>query len=422
MKVFKFGGASVKNAESVRNVARIIQDHGHNLGVVVVSAMGKTTNRLEQVVNALYGGGTPIILFNALINEHKQLATELFGHLPPHLADQIDNFATEAEWLLEEGPIHPFDQTYDQIVPMGEMLSTTIVAAYLADQGHSVQWLDARDVIKTDSTFREARIDWVLTSKACQRTILPSVLRGEVLITQGFVGVTDDNMTTTLGREGSDFTAAIIAHCLDAAEVVIWKDVPGVLNADPRRFADTVLLPELTYHDAIELTWLGTSVIHPRTVKPLQNKNIPLRVKSFVSPTDAGTVIWGNAKPQTTPSIIVKDGQALVSLSPRDYSFVAEAHLQEIFQALNALRIRINVMQNSALSLSLCTDASEEKLASLREKLGADYHIRWNMGLQLTAIRPFNPEVIERTVAGHELLLDQRTRTTAQFVTRPQND
>lgn len=418
MKVFKFGGASVKNAEAVRNVANIVKNHGRDVGVIVISAIGKTTNRLEEVVRALYNNGNSTLLMADLMAEHRQLATELFGQLPQTLADQLDNFATEAEWVIEEGPIHPFDQTYDQIVPLGEMLSTAIVCAYLGQQGLSVKWCDARDMIKTDSTFREARIDWAATQKACHEVIKPITSAGKIVVTQGFIGVNDENMTTTLGREGSDFTAAIIAHCLDAAEVVIWKDVPGVLNADPRKFAHTELLPELSYHDAIELTWLGTSVIHPRTVKPLQNKNIPLRVKSFISPGEVGTLIWAEAKPQTVSSIIVKDGQALVSLSPRDHSFVAESHLEEIFQALNALRIKINVMQNSALSLSLCTDADEQKLNALRQKLGGDYHIRWNIGLQLTAIRPFNQETVDRTVLGREVLLDQRTRTTAQFVTR----
>lgn len=418
MRVFKFGGASVKDAAAVRNVAYIMQHHGHDVGVVVVSAMGKTTNRLEELVKALYAQGDPLTILHEVHTAHAAMATELLGHGAAPVLEHLQNLVTEVEWLVEEGTVHPYDRTYDQIVPLGELMSTRIVSAFLASQGVSNTWVDARDLIMTDSTYRDARILWEATAGRTTAAIGPVTQKGRMVVTQGFMGVTDENYTTTLGREGSDFTAAILAYCLSADEVVIWKDVPGVLNADPKKFDGTVLIPQMSYLDAMELTWFGTSVIHPRTVKPLQNKGIPLRVRSFTDPSLPGTLISQSGADQPVPSFIVREAQALVSITPSDYSFVIESHLEVIFSELNRLRVRMNVMQNSAVSFSFATDTRVEQLQALHDALHPTFNVKWNSGLSLITIRHYDADTISRLVDGREVLLEQRTRTSVQFVVR----
>jgi aspartate kinase len=418
MRVFKFGGASVKDAAAVRNVAHIVQQYGQGVGVVVVSAMGKTTNRLEDVVRALYEQGDAAGILREVHALHVAMAHELLGPAAHAVIQHLDNLVVEAEWLLDEGPVHPYDRTYDQIVPLGELMSTRIVSAYLNMVGVTNAWTDARDLIMTDSTYRDARILWELTAARTKAAIGAHVGAGGMVVTQGFMGVTDENYTTTLGREGSDFTAAILAHCLMADEVVIWKDVPGVLNADPKRFEGTVLIPQMSYLDAMELTWFGTSVIHPRTVKPLQNKGIPLRVRSFADPVLPGTLISAVGAQSPVPSFIIRQSQALVSITPSDYSFVVESHLEVIFSSLNRLRVRLNVMQNSAVSFSFATDAEASQLALLHDVLHPAFSVRWNDGLELITIRHYDAETIARLVGGREVLLEQRTRTSVQFVVR----
>jgi len=418
MRVFKFGGASVKDAAAVHNVAQIVQQHGQGVGVVVVSAMGKTTNRLEEVVRALYDGNDAMAIVREVHAAHAAMATELLGHDVASVLEQLRNLVIEVEWLIEEGPVHPYDRTYDQIVPLGELMSTRIVSAYLHSVGVANTWADARDLIMTDMTYREAGILWPETEQRTKAAIGATTAAGGLVVTQGFMGVTDENYTTTLGREGSDFTAAILAHCLDATEVVIWKDVPGVLNADPKRFEGTVLIPEMSYLDAMELTWFGTSVIHPRTVKPLQNKGIPLRVQSFTDPALSGTLISNVGAENPVPSYIVRHGQSLVSITPSDYSFVVESHLEVIFSGLNRLRVRMNVMQNSAVSFSFATDADDTRLQQLHDTLHPAFHVRWNSGLELITIRHYDATTIKNLVNGREVLLEQRTRTSVQFVVR----
>lgn len=415
MKVFKFGGASVKDAESVKNVARIIELNQHDKLIVVVSAMGKTTNKFEQLVNAYFAGEETSALLEELRSFHSEIAENLFEN-STKVVEDINNTLVEVEWALDDPEGLDTDFQYDQIVSIGEMLSTKIISAYLKAVGLANQWVDARDLIRTDNTYGNANIIWNETQQLTDRALTSAFAKAEIVVTQGFIGGTSENFTTTLGREGSDFTAAILANCVKATDVTIWKDVPGVLNADPKYFDDTVLIPEMSYFDAMELAYFGTSVIHPKTIKPLQNANIPLYVKSFVEPTSTGTIVSETDKECDVATFIVKKNQVLISIAPKDHSFVVENHLTEIFEALHKLRIRCNVMQNSAISFSVCADYDEEKLNQLHRNLNADFEIRINQNCELITVRHFTDEVIDKLVNNRPVLLEQRTRTSAQLV------
>lgn len=416
MKVFKFGGASVKDAASVKNVLQIISQHRNKPLMVVVSAMGKTTNKLEAVLDAHFNGQPTAELLEIVRNEHIQIAKELFGDKAAKVVDDINNTLVEVEWALDDPDGLDKHFQYDQIVSIGEMLSTKIISAYLQSEGVANTWVDARDLIRTDNTYQDAKVDWDETRKMTSNVVSRVLNTAPIIVSQGFVGGTSENFTTTLGREGSDFTAAILAHCLEADDVTIWKDVPGVLNADPKYFEETVLIPEMSYFDAMELAYFGTSVIHPKTIKPLQNAGIPLYIRSFINPKQTGTQIDDDASAGQVPTFIVKKNQALVSISPKDHSFVAENHFIEIFTALNDLRIKSHVMQNSAISFSFCTDQVDGKMDDLRSRLGADFDILYNSGCELITVRHFDEATINKLVADREILLEQRTRTSAQFV------
>lgn len=418
MKVFKFGGASVKDAEAVKNVAAILRLFPGDPVVVVISAMGKTTNALERVVKAHCActGEAPALL-QEVRRYHAEIMEQLFAGTQEEVFDKVNNLLVEVEWVLEEEP-REYDFVYDQVVAVGELLSTTIVSAYLDACGLANRWLDVRDCLLTDNTYREAKVQWEESGRRFREVLLPLLgERNPIVITQGFIGATSENFTTTLGREGSDYTAAILAHLLDAESVTIWKDVPGVLNADPKYFADAQKLEQLSYHDAIELAYYGASVIHPKTIKPLENKNIPLYVKSFVQPAAKGTVIGKDlqTKPQV-PSFIFKSNQVLISIAARDFSFIAEENLSGIFSAFAALGVKINLMQNSAISFSVCVDDDEQKTPRLIEWLKKTYWVRYNQGVQLYTIRYYYPSTIDTLSQGHEILLEQRSRTTAQLV------
>ncbi|MCB0756514.1 MAG: aspartate kinase, partial [Flavobacteriales bacterium] len=319
MKVFKFGGASVKDAPSVRNVLNIISKYNSQPLVVVVSAMGKTTNKFEALVNAHFQKQPTQAILEDLRSCHGEIVKELFGDDAQPVLEEIDNTLVEVEWALDDPDGLDRHFQYDQIVSIGEMLSTKIISAYLKHQGLENEWVDARDLIRTDNNYQDAKIEWDTTKEMTNRRISEALEKSNVVITQGFIGGTSENFTTTLGREGSDFTAAILAYCLGAEDVTIWKDVPGVLNADPKFFKDTVLIPEMSYFDAMELAYFGTSVIHPKTIKPLQNANIPLYVRSFVNHDAAGTVVSNRSDLKIVPSFIVKPNQVLVSITPKDY-------------------------------------------------------------------------------------------------------
>lgn len=417
MKVFKFGGASVKNAEAVKNVCAILKRFPDEPLTVVVSAMDKTTNALEKVAHAYYQkNGKASDLLNEVRTFHINVMKDLFPDAAHPVYDLVNNLFLEVDWILEETPSKGFDFCYDQIVSAGELISTRIISEYLKICGIENQWMDARDLIHTDNTYREAGVDWELTCR--QTNTMLSNIKG-ITITQGFIGSTSENFSVTLGREGSDYTAAILAHCLDAEAVYIWKDVPGVLNADPKYFNDAQKLDRMSYHDAVELAYFGASVIHPKTIKPLENKDIPLYVKSFIHPEQTGTMIGKDVQTKPLiPSFIFKDNQMLLSISAKDFSFIAEESLSKIFGLFAKYGAKINLMQNSAISFSVCIDHDPQKTAPLIDELMIKYKVLYNSGLQLYTVRHYYPSTIEMLTTGKEVLLEQRSRHTAQFVTR----
>lgn len=417
MQVFKFGGASVKNAEAVKNVAAILQSKASEDTIVVVSAMDKTTNKLEQITNAHFNNsGNALSLLQELKEFHLSIANALFKDNTSSIFNEIENVFVELLWALEEEPSFSYNHHYDQLVSQGEILSTKIISAYLNEVGVKNAWLDARGIIQTDNTYREGKVDYNLSETLVKTQLLPNFATNNVIITQGFIGGTSENFSTTLGREGSDYTAALLAYFTDAKQVVIWKDVPGVLNADPKYFKNTKKIDELTYHDAIELTYYGASVIHSKTIKPLQNKGIPLYVKSFLKPEDEGTVIHESNKRNTTTSYIFKEHQVLISIQPKDFSFIAEDNLSGIFSIFSQYQIRINMMQNSAISFSVCIDHDEQKMTQLLLSLQDQFKVLYNSNVQLMTIRNYHPEIIQKLSEGKTILIEQRSRNTHQMV------
>ncbi|HTF04379.1 MAG TPA: aspartate kinase [Bacteroidia bacterium] len=417
MKVFKFGGASVKDEDGVRNLAKIAASFSNEKLIVVISAMGKTTNALERLANAFYYGKENAEEVLKEIREyHLGILQKLFPDASHPVHTDIHNTLVELDWAIEDAPTHSYDCEYDQIVSVGEILSTKIVAAFLKESGINCVWKDVRDYVKTDNTYREAKVDWELTQQLVQEEFVPCFEQVNMVITQGFLGVTSENFTTTLGREGSDYTAAILAYCTDAQSLTIWKDVPGVLNADPKWFDDTRLIPQMTYQDAIELTYYGATVIHPKTIKPLQNKNIPLFVRSFVHPDEEGTKIHDIQTPLPIPCFIFKVDQVLISISPRDFSFIVEENMSNIFSTFSKHRVKINTMQNSAISFSLCVDNDPQRLPALIEELGKQYRVLYNDQMELVTIRYYDQATLDRVTVGKSILLEVKSRYTAQLV------
>ena len=417
MKVFKFGGASVNSTAAVRNMAEIVGAYRDEPLVVVVSAMGKTTNMLEQLVP----GVRPIEEHPALLEQvrsyHLQIIQGLFPDADHIVYKDFDRlFAQLQEQTAQAATNYNYD--YDQTVCYGELISTTIISHYLRSTGLENKWVDIRQVVRTNSHYREGIVDFDATKEASKVFQATGCM---MYVTQGFIAGTSDGHTTTLGREGSDYSAAILSYCLDAESMTIWKDVPGFLNADPKYFADTVKIEQIPYNEAIELAYYGASVIHPKTVKPIQNKNIHLHIKSFVTPDAEGSIIgpFDTIKP-LTPLYIFKNNQTLLSVQPKDFSFIAEDNLQTIFAALAELNIRVNLMQNSALSFSLCIDDNEMLLEQLRQRLTSQFQLRYNRGLQLITIRYYTQQIIDTIVAGRPILLQQRSRTTTQLLVQPQ--
>ncbi|MEO8148948.1 MAG: aspartate kinase [Bacteroidia bacterium] len=419
MKVFKFGGASVKDADAVKNIASIIKKYDGEKLVVVISAMGKTTNGLEKVVNAYYYKNDDAIkCLDDVKNYHHDIMKKLFK-ASHEVHTTVNNLFVEIEWVLEEQPRN-YGFVYDQIVSIGELVSTTIISAYLNDNGIKNKWIDARSCIQTDNHYRSGNVDWELTKKLINE-IIPGATNGEnkIAIVQGFIGGTSENYTTTLGREGSDYTASIFAYCLNAESVTIWKDVAGVLNADPKLFEDAQKLEQISYNDAIELAYFGASVIHPKTIKPIENKNIPLYVKSFIKPDSAGTVIGRDLQTKPLiPSYIFKSNQVLISIAAKDFSFIAEESLSKIFGVFANAGVKINLMQNSAISFSVCIDNDEFTLQSLLDELKKEYRVLYNDDLLLYTIRHYNQFTLDKLTKDREILLEQRTRNTAQIVIR----
>lgn len=417
MKVFKFGGASVKDEVAVRNLAKIAALYDNEKIIVVISAMGKTTNALELLTDAFYNKtGEAERILKEIRDYHFQIIEKLFPNKDHAIYTEIHNTLIEIEWAIEDAPTHSYDCEYDQIVSIGEIISTKIVAAFLKEEKLNCVWKDVRDYIKTDNTYREGKVDWSLTQQRVEEELTPVFKQSDMVVTQGFMGATSENFTTTLGREGSDYTAAILAYCIDAESITIWKDVPGVLNADPKWFDDTRLIPQMTYQDAIELTYYGATVIHSKTIKPLQNKNIPLYVRSFIHPEKEGTKIHNVQASLPIPCFIFKVDQVLISISPRDFSFIVEENMGNIFSLFSKHRVRINTMQNSAISFSLCVDNDPKKLPGLIEELKKHYRVLYNDKMELVTIRYYDQATLDRVLLGKTVLLEVKSRYTAQLV------
>ena len=410
----------MKDADAVRNLKNIVAAHKDEDIMLVVSAMGKTTNALEAILKDFraHNGALGIDAMKVTTDYHEQLLLDLFEGDSNHpVFESVASLFLELYDKLCQ-PDLPYDYHYDQTVCYGELISTTIVAEYLNHCGIPTHWLDARKSVITDDTFRAASADWDETRLRITK-LNDEHIRGLVCLTQGFIGSTGEGKHgTTLGREGSDFTAAIFANCLEAEEVTIWKDVEGLLNADPKRFDDTVKIPHISYREAIELAYYGATIIHPKTIKPLQNKNIVLKVQSFVNPDAAPTIIDGNPSDDNkTPSYIVKDRQTLVSISPRDFSFMDEHNLQVIFRVCDELHINTNMIQTSALMLSFCFDSDNDKLVSLLQSISDSFKVKYNDGLQLFTIRHYRDGIEEKHLAGKKIFVKQGSRSTLQFVT-----
>ena len=418
MQVFKFGGASVKDAAGIINLADIVRQHQQVPLLIVASAMGKTTNALEKLCKAYVDGDDNVhALFAEVKAFHYEILEALFE--PGHkVFDEVENTFVEIDWMIEDEPHDDYDFIYDQIVSVGELVSTRIINAYLNLQHLPCHWLDVRGYIHTDNTYREAIVNFDKTAHSIQHDI-PALLTKSMVITQGFLGGTSENFTTTLGREGSDYTAAIFAACLNAESVTIWKDVPGVLNADPKLFADTVKFDELPYQEAIEMSYYGAGIIHPKTLKPLQNALIPLYVKPFLHPTESGTKIHkANFVTYTAPVIIVKANQVLLSISAKDYSFINEHNLSHIYNLFAQNHIQINLMQNSALSFTTCFNYDERRFDKLIEHLQPLFSLKYNTGLTLITVRHYKPETLGQLSQGKTVFLEQTSRNTAQMVVR----
>lgn len=413
-RVFKFGGASIRDIEQIKNVGRILLTFNEENLVVVFSAMGKVTNMLEDVVDS-YVKRTDICIskLNKVKDFHLFILEGLFDK-DHDIYNKINNLFLEIEWVLEVDPNEDFAYYYDQIVSVGEFLSTEIMSAYLLKIGFDNVWYDARDLIRTDNTYRNAKVDWQQTT-----IFINSQIKDKHCITQGFLGCTSENFTTTLGREGSDFSAAILAFSLNAKELVIWKDVPGLMNADPAYFEDAELLERVSFDEAIELAYFGAKVIHPKTIQPLKKKSIPLRIKSFLNPTANGSrIIDEDTVKKEISSYIIKKDQILISISDASLAFIIETHMSEIFSLLAVYAVEVNMMQNSAVSFSICVDNDKYKIPKLIQELKDQFNVFYNDELTLYTVRNYTSKSLYNLVGDKEILLEQRTRNTLQVVLR----
>ena len=415
MNVYKFGGASVKDAEGVKNLFKIINTQRENL-IIVVSAKGKMTDALEILCNSYYGKtGETAQAFQNIKDFHEQIIRDLFGAADQDIRSRVEALYEELETILNSEPSLCYDYEYDRIICFGELLSTTIVSTYLEKQGRKVKFIDIRKCLITDQNYRNACVNPDLSAQLCRKTF--TFQDTFMYITQGFIAGTTTNQTTTLGREGSDYTAAILANMLNAEDVTIWKDVPGIMNADPKLYENTEIISKLSYKEAIELSNCGAKVIHPKTIKTLQNKGIPLYVRSFLYPESHGSVIRElDEKLKLPPIYIDKGDQLLLTLSPRDFSFIAEEKLSRIFATLAKYRLRLNLMQNSAITFSFCIDNNEAIFENFINELHDEYEVLYNKNVRLLTIRHYNEEVIERLTHDKHILVEQRSRLTARFV------
>jgi aspartate kinase len=420
MNIFKFGGASVNSVERIRQLATILHSYREEPLLVVVSAMGKTTNALEKVAEAFYGGSgeEALRLFRQIRDSHLTTAKYLLVQNYLAAEAQLKDFFTEIEWLLHDKPVRDFDYYYDQIVCVGELLSTSIVSAYLAESGIGNQWIDVRDIFRTDSNFRDAAIDWNFSAQRVLEQVLPLFQTDKMVVTQGFIGATAENESTTLGREGSDYTAAVFAAMTNAESLTIWKDVEGVMNADPKHFPDAVIMPELNYDEVIEMAYYGAQVIHPKTIKPLENKGIPLYVKCFLDPSLSGTVIHDRSVRHLPPVIVRKQEQVLLHLHSKDFSFVGETGAEWLYQLFRQSRVKPNLLQTGAVSLQVCLDDRTDKIEKLAMSASEVFDTQVERGLTLLTIRHYNGEILKALTAGKTEVLRQQTPQTVQVLMR----
>jgi aspartate kinase len=418
MKVFKFGGASVNSVERIQSVANILKRYSNEHLIVIISAMGKTTNALEKVVEAFFRGEKEqaLQLFHTVKQQHLTTAKYLLVKNYNTCYSQLNDFFTEVEWLLHDKPNRTFDYYYDQVVCVGELLSTCIVSHYLNEVNVSNQWLDVRDILRTDDNFRDGNVDWRYTEEHIQSTI--NQQKTTLFLTQGFIGSTDENESTTLGREGSDYTAAIFANLLNAESLTIWKDVEGVMSADPKQFPEATFLSELSYNEVIEMAYYGAQVIHPKTIKPLQNKHIPLHVKCFLDASLPGTTISNKKVKGLPPIVVIKEKQVLLHLHSQDFSFVGENHMTSLYKMFAELKFKPNLMQTGAISVQLCVDDHAEKIDQLAAAASSVFDVEIERGLTVLTIRHFNKELLNNMVAAKDVLLQQETKQTVQVVYR----
>jgi len=416
MQVFKFGGASVNNVERVKNVGDILKLYPGEKILVIISAMGKTTNALEKVADAFYAGkkDEALQLFQQVKQQHLNTAKYLLVANAIACEEQLNNFFTEVEWLLYDKPVRDYDYYYDQVVCIGELLSTSIVSYYLNETGIKNHWVDVRDIFRTDDNFRDAAIDWGFTEERITSQIVKLFNDSDIILTQGFIGATDENESTTLGREGSDYSAAVFANLLNAKSQTIWKDVPSVMSADPKQFPDATEIHELNYNEVIEMAYYGAQVIHPKTIKPLQNKNIPLYVKCFLDPSLSGTAIHNKSLKNLPPIIVIKENQAMIELSSKDFSFVEEKPIADLFHLFEKLKIKPNLTQNAAISMICVLDDRKDKIEKLALSASEFFDINVTKGLTLLTIRHYTRDIYDKLTVGRKMLLQQRTNETVQ--------
>ena len=418
MRVFKFGGASLQDEERFTNTAKIIQTQSKEKILVVISAMGKTTNAWEDLAMAYFRGEKEkaLGLFEFIKQSHLDLLHAFTGNDSPSSQALLQDIFTETEWLLHDKPVREYDYYYDQIVCCGELLSSRLLSQLLEKSGMPNQWLDARDIIRTNDHFREAVVDWTFTEEQVKSRVLPMFQSGNIIITQGFIGCTDENESTTLGREGSDYTAAIFAHLLPGESVTIWKDVASVMNADPRLFSEAQPLSQLSYSEVIEMAFYGAQVIHPKTIKPLQNKNIPLFVKCFLDPSLPGTVIGAKSQEKLPPIIVLKKNQALIQFKTKDFSFMEDKAIQSLHELFSEIRLKPNLTQNAAISLLCCFDDKAERTENLAASASEIFDVHLDKNLTLLTIRHYDEATIQRMTKGKQILLEQKTEQTIQIV------
>ena len=418
MQVFKFGGASIKDAEAVCNMSAILKRFPDEKIIVVVSAMGKTTNALEEILHFKLEGVTTENAIQNLRQYHAAIIAQLFGEKEAAILQFLNEIFETLQIELNQVDNSRYDESYDRVISFGEIISSTILLEFLKKEGFSISKLDAKDCIRTDESFRDALVNWQETKKIIRAAIYHELQQNQMVITQGFLGGSQTGKVTTLGREGSDFTAAIFGSCTNATAVTIWKDVPGILNGDPKKIKDAILYQELSYQEAAEMTYYGASVIHPKTIKPLANAGIPMHVRSFSSPEKSGTIIHDCQIVHHIPCIIIKEKQSLITFKLTDFTFITEVLIGKIFEALNKHHIKINMMQNTAISFSICVNDDLHRLDQLMKDLKDDFSILYNKGLELITIKNFDESLIGRMTAGKEIYLEQRTRKNYQVVVR----